>query len=237
MRRNAGLFVAISLLSGFGSSAMSLVAGIWILDLTGSSSRAALAGLCVYAPVLTGPWLGADRKEAPAICGKSVRRSPPGQSRRLTVQDVRMSIPESPLAPPEAQPAPVRIVTAFLRDGNRVLLCHRSAQRRWYPDVWDLPGGHVEAGERPGAALARELQEELGIEIVAPSGPPMHQIHAEAFDMQIWLIESWTGSPANVAPDEHDAVGWFEEKDLEELRLAHDAYLELFTKTLFQHRP
>ena len=58
MRRNAVLLVAISLLSGFGSSAMSLVASIWILDLTGSASRAALAGLCVYAPTLLGPWLG-----------------------------------------------------------------------------------------------------------------------------------------------------------------------------------
>jgi MFS family permease len=59
MRRNASLFVAISLLSGFGSTAMSLVAGIWILDLTGSSSLAGLAGLCVYAPTLAAPWLGA----------------------------------------------------------------------------------------------------------------------------------------------------------------------------------
>ncbi|WP_422735354.1 MFS transporter [Micromonospora sp. WMMD729] len=58
MRRNAGLFVAISLLSGFGSSAMALVSGIWILDLSGSTGLAALAGLCVYAPVLGGPWLG-----------------------------------------------------------------------------------------------------------------------------------------------------------------------------------
>ncbi|MDO3702827.1 MFS transporter [Micromonospora sp. C28SCA-DRY-2] len=65
MRRNAGLFVAISLLSGFGSSAMSLVAGIWILDLTGSTGLAALAGLCVYAPVLAGPWLGALLDRAP----------------------------------------------------------------------------------------------------------------------------------------------------------------------------
>ncbi|RAO11043.1 MFS transporter [Micromonospora noduli] len=65
MRRNAGLFVAISLLSGFGSSAMSLVAGIWILDLTGSTSLAALAGLCVYAPVLAGPWLGGLLDRAP----------------------------------------------------------------------------------------------------------------------------------------------------------------------------
>src|SRR5690349_22376714 len=59
MRRNAVLFVAISVLSGFGSTAMSLVAGIWILDLTGSASRAALAGLCVFAPQVGGPWLGA----------------------------------------------------------------------------------------------------------------------------------------------------------------------------------
>lgn len=65
MRRNAGLFVAISLLSGFGSTAMALVAGIWILDLTGSTSLAALAGLCVYAPVLAGPWLGALLDRAP----------------------------------------------------------------------------------------------------------------------------------------------------------------------------
>jgi MFS family permease len=58
VRRNAVLFVAISLVSGFGSTAMSLVAGIWILDLTGSVSLAGLAGLCVYAPSLAAPWLG-----------------------------------------------------------------------------------------------------------------------------------------------------------------------------------
>ncbi|GIF05719.1 MFS transporter [Actinoplanes siamensis] len=59
MRRNALLFVLISLCSGFGSSAMSLAAGLWILDLTGSAGLAALAGLGTYAPVLAAPWLGA----------------------------------------------------------------------------------------------------------------------------------------------------------------------------------
>jgi MFS family permease len=52
------LFVAISLVSGFGSTAMSLVAGIWILDLTGSVSLAGLAGLGIYLPALAAPWLG-----------------------------------------------------------------------------------------------------------------------------------------------------------------------------------
>ncbi len=59
MRRNAMLFVLISVLSGFGSTAMTLAAGIWILDLTGSVGLAALVGVGVYGPTLIAPWLGA----------------------------------------------------------------------------------------------------------------------------------------------------------------------------------
>jgi 8-oxo-dGTP diphosphatase len=124
------------------------------------------------------------------------------------------------------------VVAGFLRGADRVLLCHRSAHRRWYPDVWDLPGGHVEPGELPAAALARELQEELGISVVAPADPPVWEIRTETVDMQIWLIEAWRGSPTNVAPDEHDAIAWFETDELGGLRLAHDSYLELFTEAL-----
>jgi mutator protein MutT len=128
--------------------------------------------------------------------------------------------------------APAHIVTAFIRDGDRVLLCHRSAQRLRYPDVWDLPGGHVEPGELPGASLARELREELGIEVAPPVGVPMHEIHVDAFHMQIWLIETWMGTPANVAADEHDAIAWFAKDELGELRFAHDSYLAMFTEAL-----
>ena len=129
-----------------------------------------------------------------------------------------------------------RIVTALLRDGDRILLCHRSPRRRWYPGVWDLPGGHVEPGELPGAALARELREELGIDIAAPAGPPVRQVHTDTFDMQIWLIEAWLGSPVNVAPDEHDAIAWFTEDALGELSLAHDSYGAFFSAVLARHR-
>jgi MFS family permease len=57
--RNALLFVGVSLSSGFGGSAMSLVATVWVLALTGSGALGALAGLCVYLPTLFGPVLGA----------------------------------------------------------------------------------------------------------------------------------------------------------------------------------
>jgi 8-oxo-dGTP diphosphatase len=140
---------------------------------------------------------------------------------------VSISAEESPRA---------RVVAALLRDGNRVLLCHRSPHRRWYPDVWDLPGGHVEPGELPGAALARELHEELGIDIATPSGPPAHEVQADTADLQLWVIEAWTGTPVNAAPEEHDAIEWFTADALRGLALAHDSYLETFSRVLAEHR-
>lgn len=50
MQRNIGLLVAVSGLAGLASGILSLVPGIWILDLTDSSSLAALTQLCLYAP-------------------------------------------------------------------------------------------------------------------------------------------------------------------------------------------
>ncbi|WP_327237177.1 MFS transporter [Streptomyces sp. NBC_01317] len=61
--RNAGLYLAGVVVSGFGTSAMWLTAGIWVKSLTGSDSLAALTVFAMWAPTLVGPVLGgiADR--------------------------------------------------------------------------------------------------------------------------------------------------------------------------------
>ncbi|MFE7183356.1 MFS transporter [Streptomyces erythrochromogenes] len=61
--RNAGLYLLGVVVSGFGTTAMWLVAGIWVKSLTGSDSLAALTVFAMWAPVLAGPVLGvlADR--------------------------------------------------------------------------------------------------------------------------------------------------------------------------------
>jgi 8-oxo-dGTP diphosphatase len=128
------------------------------------------------------------------------------------------------------------VVAALLVRDGRVLLCHRSAGRSWYPDVWDLPGGHVEAGETPREALARELEEELSI-LMAEPGPEVASVVEAGLAMRIWLVEEWAGNPVNASPGEHDDLGWFSVSEAEELRLAHSSYLSLIRDTLSGLRP
>jgi MFS family permease len=66
VRLNVALFLGVSLAAGFGGTAMSLAAGVWVMALTGSSGLAALAGLCVFGPTLVGPVLGTIVDRLPA---------------------------------------------------------------------------------------------------------------------------------------------------------------------------
>jgi 8-oxo-dGTP diphosphatase len=52
----------------------------------------------------------------------------------------------------------------FFDDAGRVLLVQPT-----YKDHWDIPGGYVETGETPAQAVAREVREELGIEMAVGS--------------------------------------------------------------------
>lgn len=73
--RNAGLYLTGVVVSGFGSSAMWLTAGIWAKSLTGSNALAALTVFAMWAPTLVGPLLGtvADRvRRRPLLVGTNI---------------------------------------------------------------------------------------------------------------------------------------------------------------------
>jgi 8-oxo-dGTP diphosphatase len=66
----------------------------------------------------------------------------------------------------ERQPLPThQAAGGILVAGSRVLLERRPAGARVYAACLDIPGGHLEDDETPDQALARELHEELGIEL------------------------------------------------------------------------
>ena len=101
--------------------------------------------------------------------------------------------------PPTAANPPLLVSVAALIDADgRVLLAKRPPDKP-HPDLWEFPGGKVEAGETPEAALVRELHEELTITTDASCLAPL------AFASQPWdthhlllllyACRRWQGTP------------------------------------------
>jgi 8-oxo-dGTP pyrophosphatase MutT (NUDIX family) len=94
----------------------------------------------------------------------------------------------------------------------------------------------VEGGESPIKALARELEEELGIRIQHP-GPELVRVVEPGFVLRVWLVERWIGDPVNASPEEHDDLGWFNVSQVAGLALAHSGYLSLIRETVARLAP
>ena len=126
--------------------------------------------------------------------------------------------------------AAICVAGAVIKDG-RVLLVHRSPSARFFPDIWDLFGGHVDGGESLEEALRREAREELGIEIFALR--ELGQIYdpVEPAVVHVYAVISWEGEPFNAAPEEHTEVRWFGAGELPESE-GLDAYRALVVTAL-----
>jgi 8-oxo-dGTP diphosphatase len=104
---------------------------------------------------------------------------------------------------PSAKPLRYVVAGLILRGENsqrEVLICQRSADKPMGLK-WEFPGGKVEPGESPEQALARELNEELGIH--ARIGPELTAVrhnyrNGGAIHIQFFTIESFTGELRNV---------------------------------------
>lgn len=107
-------------------------------------------------------------------------------------------------AQPAANPRPagpaLRFVAAGLivREG-RILICQRRPDQPMALQ-WEFPGGKIEAGESAEQALARELDEELGIQ--ATVGQRVIRIrhnyrHGGAVDLQFFAVPAFSGELEN----------------------------------------
>jgi 8-oxo-dGTP diphosphatase len=91
------------------------------------------------------------------------------------------------------------VVAAALEDGEARVLLQQRPQGRAMPGLWEFPGGKVEDGELPEAALARELEEELGIGVGPGSLVPASFASAAVGDshmiLLLYLCRDWRGEP------------------------------------------
>ena len=91
------------------------------------------------------------------------------------------------------------VVAAALVDAEGGVLLQQRAPGRQMAGLWEFPGGKVEAGELPEAALARELGEELGIvvatEDLMPACFASAPLGARHMILLLYLCRRWHGEP------------------------------------------
>jgi 8-oxo-dGTP diphosphatase len=105
------------------------------------------------------------------------------------------------MAATAAEPAPplVLVAAVVLVDADgRVLLAQRPDGKSM-AGLWEFPGGKVDQGETPEAALIRELREELGIDVAASCLAPFtfasHAYPDFHLLMPLYVCRKWSGIP------------------------------------------
>jgi 8-oxo-dGTP diphosphatase len=109
------------------------------------------------------------------------------------------------------------VAAAVLLDGEgRVLLAQRP-KGKTLAGLWEFPGGKIELGERPEAALVRELREELAIDVnvsdLVPTAFASHAYDDFHVLMPAWRTSIWKGIPV---PQERQELAWVKIEQLGE---------------------
>jgi len=106
------------------------------------------------------------------------------------------------------------VAVALLRGDGQVLMQKRPAHRE-HGGLWEFPGGKVEPGETPKAALIREITEELGLTLAAEALTPLGFAADEAppagttrrpVVILLYTCRTWQGEPTCL---DAEALGWF----------------------------
>jgi 8-oxo-dGTP diphosphatase len=112
----------------------------------------------------------------------------------------------------------LEIVAGALCDARgRVLIAQRPHGKE-LAGRWEFPGGKLQPGERPDAGLARELREELGVEVAAAES-----LIRYSFDypdktvwLDLWLVTTWSGDPTGL---DGQALRWLSVAELRDADL------------------
>jgi 8-oxo-dGTP diphosphatase len=118
-----------------------------------------------------------------------------------------------------SDPRPILLVVACaLVDADRRVLLAQRPEGKKLAGMWEFPGGKVEPGETPEAALIRELHEELGVTTWASCLAPL-TFASHTYDdfhllMPLFVCRRYDGTPCG---NEGQALKWVRPRDMRAL--------------------
>ncbi len=126
---------------------------------------------------------------------------------------------EADTAEPGTKPLLLVAACALIDIDNRVLLARRPEGKKM-AGLWEFPGGKLNPGETPEAAVIRELREELGIDVaeacLAPFAFASHAYERFHLLMPLYLCRRWKGF---VQPLENQTLAWVRASKLGEYEM------------------
>lgn len=112
--------------------------------------------------------------------------------------------------------ATVHVAVGVIFDENRRVLITQRSARQHLGGYWEFPGGKVEPDESVQQSLARELREELGIDIVGEFTRPLciveHDYGDKKVALDVWQITRYQGTPSGL---EGQPLRWVAVGDLQ----------------------
>jgi 8-oxo-dGTP diphosphatase len=127
------------------------------------------------------------------------------------------------------------VVAGALISGSSLLVAQR-ARPPELAGLWELPGGKVAPGESDAVALARELREELGVEVAVGARLGADVPLNETTTLRAYRVTQTGGS---LHPNDHRALRWVTARELASLPWvpADRAWLAELTQSLSAGRP
>lgn len=115
------------------------------------------------------------------------------------------------------RPVWIPVVTGLIRKGDKILVGQRPVGHS-LAGHWEFPGGKIEKGESPEEALARELNEELGIEaeIGKLKLASSHSYGDTGIMILFYEVQFWKGEPKTV---HHMELRWVDPDELKSLSI------------------
>ena len=118
----------------------------------------------------------------------------------------------------ERRTARIDVVVALIHDAAGRVLVSRRRPGTHMAGFWEFPGGKRVSGEAPRDALARELEEELGIRLLAaePFMSLAHEYPDRDVALDVWAVSAFAGEPR---PLEGQQLDWVAPEVLRQIEL------------------